>query len=214
MSMSALHGGQTTAMRTKVPPGLVLTGSAFTLIEILVVVGIIVILLGILMPVVSQLRNQAHKATTMTLINELLEAFTTYSNEDPRRLYPPPRADGTIGWNLADPTSCGAVLAKHFQASSTEVDRDPSSPTYQSLIDGWGRPMQYLLDGPVVDSTGVFQTAMMQAPAVTPAPVSDWNPTNLRPFAYIWSLGQPLQGLPLDAAPTNSGRWLYRHVAP
>jgi len=186
----------------------------FTVTELVVCIGIIAVLVGILVPTVTILTARVHRAQTLVLLAQLAVAFDTYQQEEPRHLFPPPRSDGLIGWNVQDPTSCGALLASLFQPSAGAIDRSLGSPSYQCLIDGWRRGLRYQLDGPVVAANALLDTSSMLLPPQLPAPVVDWNPSGAKPFAYLWSLGEPAQGLPADAASANVEHWLYRHVAP
>jgi prepilin-type N-terminal cleavage/methylation domain-containing protein len=51
----------------------------FTLIELLVVVGIIAILLGILIPTLSRVRDQAARTACASILHQLLLAAMLYS---------------------------------------------------------------------------------------------------------------------------------------
>jgi prepilin-type N-terminal cleavage/methylation domain-containing protein/prepilin-type processing-associated H-X9-DG protein len=80
---------------------------AFSLIELLVVIGIIAVLIGILAPALSAARRQAKKVQCMTQLRELGHALQIYQNENNGWLYPcykSPASGKTIPhWGTAVP---------------------------------------------------------------------------------------------------------------
>lgn len=66
---------------------------AFTLIELMVVVGIIVLLVGILIPSLSAARNAAKKADTKAEMNGLATGLETYRGDAGGGSYPPSHSD-------------------------------------------------------------------------------------------------------------------------
>src|SRR5689334_2482273 len=63
---------------------------AFTLIELLIVIGIIGILIGILLPVTARARREAKKVACKTRLHDVGAAMQMYLNEN-RGWYPPAR---------------------------------------------------------------------------------------------------------------------------
>ena len=57
------------------------TGGGFTLVELLVVISIIVVLMGLLFPTISTVKNAANKAKASASIQSLCGAAKTYNNE-------------------------------------------------------------------------------------------------------------------------------------
>jgi len=56
--------------------------SAFTLIEILVVIGIIAILIGILVPVLEKARESAMASKCLANLQQIGQSITIYGNEN------------------------------------------------------------------------------------------------------------------------------------
>ncbi len=81
------------------PPGRrrVRLRSAFTLIEVLVVVAIMALLVSILLPSLSRARAQARMVVCQSNVRQILTAFTTYSMESRSRL-PGNRGDTGADW--------------------------------------------------------------------------------------------------------------------
>src|SRR5687767_12784290 len=59
----------------------------FTLVELLVVIGIIALLISILMPVLGKVRESANRIKCSSNQRQLMLAFIMYSQEDKRGMY-------------------------------------------------------------------------------------------------------------------------------
>jgi prepilin-type N-terminal cleavage/methylation domain-containing protein len=78
--------------------------SGFTLVELLVVIGIIALLLSVLMPALSRAREQANRVKCANNLKQLLNALYMYSTENKQFLpYGNPGTSQAPGW-MYDPT--------------------------------------------------------------------------------------------------------------
>ena len=91
---------------------------AFTLVELLVVVGIISVLIAILMPVLSGARTSAAKVRAASNLRQLMTAYIEYSIANKGSLllgYPPPVVNGVpVTAELPDGTLVGTPTSQRY----------------------------------------------------------------------------------------------------
>ncbi len=111
--------------------------SAFTLVEVLVVISVISILLGLLYAGVRASLQGSHAQNTRTIVNEVGMAITSFYNMQSR--YPAGEYTGTSFSNPALVKQLGSLLQAR---SSTFVDTDNDNKL-DTVVDAWGRPLIY-----------------------------------------------------------------------
>jgi prepilin-type N-terminal cleavage/methylation domain-containing protein/prepilin-type processing-associated H-X9-DG protein len=117
------------------------TTRGFTLVELLVVIGIIALLISILLPALSRAREQANKVACLSNLRQLGMAVMQYCGDNKDR-FPRPATSGGVdedwiywqpGRNLDDgrlvPYTGGRFIAKAY--------RCPSDASFESHLNGY-----------------------------------------------------------------------------
>ena len=127
---------------------------AFTLVELLVVIGIIALLISILMPALARARDQAQRAKCMSNLRNLTHAWTMYANDHKGRLvraetWPPnytsvPKEPG--GWVWDGPGTAPIENGHLYKYLNTvEVYRCPADFIFESTT-GLPRARSYSIN--------------------------------------------------------------------
>jgi prepilin-type N-terminal cleavage/methylation domain-containing protein len=119
----------------------------FTLIELLVVIGIIALLVGILVPVVSRVRTAAYGTDTQALMRAVQNAITAYQADF--EAFPGPIPDNQLYvTDLVDPAYATAN-------PRPTINMDTSAATFDHDLDNDGNPDPTVL---INDQTGITGT--------------------------------------------------------
>ena len=113
---------------------------AFTLVELLVVIGIIAILMALLLPALNNAREQARRTQCAAGLHNIGLAMNIYANENKRRLPIHPGAGNNWFWDLPYPTRDAIVRAgavrDSFYCPSGDLQNDDQLWNYQGP-GGW-----------------------------------------------------------------------------
>jgi prepilin-type N-terminal cleavage/methylation domain-containing protein/prepilin-type processing-associated H-X9-DG protein len=153
------------------------TARGFSLIELLIVIGIIALLIGLLMPVANSVRRAARATTCLANLQQWGQAFQMYLNGNGGHSFVwgemPARADDgnnpLMWWELLQPYE--AELSQSLLCGEAT---EPANAVPRNAFEAWG-PERYWdmptkIRGPYVGSYG-FNSWMYH-----PAPASDGTP--------------------------------------
>jgi prepilin-type processing-associated H-X9-DG protein/prepilin-type N-terminal cleavage/methylation domain-containing protein len=126
--------------------------SGFSLVEILVVIGIIAVLIGMLLPVLSRARESANRTKCLSNMRQLAIAFTMYLNESKGRFPRPaqlrrPEPEDWIYFQPGRDPSQGALaryVARPFNAAVYRCPSDDVESHRWIELDALGGTARYL----------------------------------------------------------------------
>lgn len=183
--------------------------SGFTLLEILIAVGIILTLVAIAMPIAGIIREKAARTESRQMVSALVMALDTYAQHDRRhrfplheQLYPSPSL--TLPHVISDKPVGGATVG--VLALLIDMGVAPSSARHLdasgSMLDPWGRTYHYQLTRPAPASpASALQDWNWDAAA---ARAKAWDERNnaAAPYPYVWSEGK-------TANLNDASGWIY-----
>lgn len=115
--------------------------SAFTLMELLIVIAIIMILMGMVFVGIRMARSAAMKAKTVSAITDVVGFLTNYRQTNGR--FPDDLATFTqfgsgVAYNAVDWTGVNLALVAALTTAG-----EPLKTTNGMLTDAWGQPLRY-----------------------------------------------------------------------
>jgi prepilin-type processing-associated H-X9-DG protein/prepilin-type N-terminal cleavage/methylation domain-containing protein len=175
---------------------------AFTLIELLIVLAVLILLAAILFPVIAPLREATQNATCQSHLRQLGAAVRLYAQEYDGH-FPfggsrPNFGDGEVGtWDWQNTIARylkGSAISKrkiYRCPSSTDLDEDPQDPTRWE----WDRnPVSYLYNNELARNRQPVTESAVKAPSACWLLLdghSDWGCADLANCRGVDWLGRP-----------------------
>ncbi|MDB5302345.1 MAG: prepilin-type N-terminal cleavage/methylation domain [Phycisphaerales bacterium] len=146
--------------------------SGFTLVELLVVIGIIALLISILLPALQRAREQANATKCLSNIRQIGLAFLMYANEN-RQYFPATarsddiRSEDWVWWETNPRRDVyQSAIAPYMGKFNENLLRCPSDDVFTHTQGGQGQylysySLNYLMDS----FTGVFKLSQARKPS-------------------------------------------------
>lgn len=115
-------------------PGVGCAKRAFTLVELLVVIGIIAVLIAILLPALSGARSQGYRVSCMSNLRQVGQAILLYANDNKGSF---PRTWYYVGLYYNNPTDTFAGLRGFSDPVATDPFANASNPTGDDVLPPW-----------------------------------------------------------------------------
>jgi prepilin-type N-terminal cleavage/methylation domain-containing protein/prepilin-type processing-associated H-X9-DG protein len=177
---------------------------AFTLVELLVVIGIIAVLVAVLLPALNRVRESANGIKCLSNLRQIGLVFTMYVNDNKGafpacaggpELNPDPWPEWVYWWQSPKYLQDRSVLAKYFKPLTTKLLTCPSDLLEaHSGASGWGiYPFSYTMNRNI---------------ACDSSPIPGLRITKIRnAWDKVWIAEE-------DYATINDGHWFPGQVHP
>ena len=140
----------------------------FTLMELLVVIGIIIVIAASVLTVIPGMSQKAKKKATKAFINRLEIALEQYYNDN--RSYPPTGSEPTGIEDLK------MALQPPDDALKQYIEFDDSEVNGNDIVDFWGNPFVYATTG--TQNTGSYDLYSTGPDGITSSSGSDADDIN------------------------------------
>ena len=128
--------------------------AAFTLVELLVVIGVIAVLIGILLPVLGKARKAGTAAVCMSNMRGLGQATNAYMVDNQRYLPQPTQASASTGLSATESGSALWYNALDYYLGQEHKNYSRSSTTQRNYEEFKQDPVWKELDETIADPTG------------------------------------------------------------
>jgi prepilin-type N-terminal cleavage/methylation domain-containing protein len=162
--------------------------AAFTLVELLVVIGIIAVLIGILLPSLRRARQAAQAAQCLSNLRQLNTALILYSQENKHRIFP---------YNASDSILWQVMILPYINKTAGKLDLTSSNPAVRASV------------GQLQIRESVYFCPTARDPVGGSLPTG--NDATGTAF-NCWGPSRPATGGLMSSYTFNG--WLYRHSAP
>jgi len=130
------------------------TSTAFTLVEVLVVVAILAVLTSLLIPVVGKLKEARNNSVCTSNLKQIGIAFESYAAENNNR-YPPVKAP--VGGNFSYPYSLRLYLPGYTEFGGSDSTRSVYiCPAWLEVVKGYKSNTHYSINEFLYDGLSYF----------------------------------------------------------